>query len=129
MGFKFEEYIAATFYDPKSEKESYDALKQKVDYLYLLFDGSGIFLAYARLLEPFVFKHFKKFLLVNWLKFKQMLSCRRYPSEDIKRMERLKYSDVPLCSFANSAFNIEFVYLILLGINNLMDIRNVQLNQ
>jgi heme exporter protein D len=30
-----------------------------------------------------------------------------------------------MCAFVNSAFNIEFVYLILLGINNFMDNRQL----
>lgn len=36
-------------------------------------------------------------------------------------MRPLKFSDESLCSFMNSAANIEFVYLILLGINNFME--------
>jgi hypothetical protein len=35
---------------------------------------------------------------------------------------RLKYNDESLLTFLNSAMNIEFVYLILLGVNNFMEI-------
>ena len=44
----------------------------------------------------------------------------------MKKVRQIKFSTEPLCSFANSAFNIEFVYLILLGINNLQEIRQLQ---
>jgi hypothetical protein len=37
-----------------------------------------------------------------------------------------KFSSEPLCAFANSAMNIEFVYMILLGINNFLDSRETR---
>ena len=38
-----------------------------------------------------------------------------------KEVKKKQFSDEPLCAFANSCMNIEFVYLILLGINNFLD--------
>lgn len=39
----------------------------------------------------------------------------------IEEAETSKFSDGPLCHQLNSALNIEYVYLILLGINNFME--------
>jgi hypothetical protein len=63
----------------------------------------GIPLAIIRLYEPFVWNHFKQ----------DLLSLSR--NKDVGK-EKKKFSNVPLCAFANSAMNIEFVYLILFGI-------------
>ena len=71
----------------------------------------GIFLAAIRLLEPYVMINFKK-----------DISFRR--TETIsKRIDsnKVQFSKESLCSFLNSAVNIEFVYLILVGINKFMD--------
>lgn len=42
---------------------------------------------------------------------------------------RPKYAKEALCSFANSAMAVEFVYIILLGINSFMDNLNVKKEQ
>jgi hypothetical protein len=68
--------------------------------LKILFSTCGIFLAGVRLREPYVFKHFKQDIL--------------------KMKNNRKFAYEPLCAFANSAMNIEFVYIILLGVNNFM---------
>ena len=57
----------------------------------------GIIIVVTRFSEPFVYQNF--------------ISVKS------------KYSSEPLCAFANSAMNIEFVYLILVGINNFMEIK------
>lgn len=58
----------------------------------------GVFLACIRFFEPFVFTRF-----IN-------SNCKRC------KMSR-KFSEQPMCSFANSSLNIEYVYLILVGIS------------
>ena len=40
-----------------------------------------------------------------------------------KKVRSAKFAHEPLCAFANNAMNIEFVYIILLGINNYMNTR------
>jgi hypothetical protein len=72
----------------------------------------GILLAMIRLSEPYVWNHFKQ-------DFKYLFS-----RESSKKKE--KFSSEPLCAFANSAMNIEFVYLILLGTCNFMDSRETR---
>ena len=71
----------------------------------------GIFLAAIRLIEPYVLKNFKKDLSFK----KTETKSRRIDSN------RKQFSKESLCSFINSAVNIEFVYLILVGINKFMD--------
>jgi len=41
-----------------------------------------------------------------------------------RKKKKKQFSNEPLASFVNSAMNIEFVYTILLGINNFMDVAN-----
>lgn len=74
----------------------------------------GLFLAMIRLSEPYVWKHFGQDM--------KHLFKRK------SNQQKVKFSSEPLCAFANSAMNIEFVYLILLGINNFMDSRNARRN-
>lgn len=64
---------------------------------------SGIFLAVIRLAEPYVFQQLRASFCKN------------------TKQEKCKFCKEALCSFVNSAMNIEFVYIILLGINNFMD--------
>jgi hypothetical protein len=63
--------------------------------------------------EPFVYNHFKQDVKKFFSKF--------FKNDKNAVVKEEKFSNEPLCAFANSAMNIEFVYLILLGINNFMD--------
>ena len=56
--------------------------------------------SFVRLTDPYI-----------WKEFKRVLKCKK---------EKAKYSSAPLSSFLNSAINIEFVYLILNGVNVVM---------
>lgn len=78
-------------------------------------------MAIIRLLEPHVYNNFKKDLkwLLNKIRFK---CCRtKKKSNFCFTIKETKISKESLQSFANSIMNVEFVYLILLGINNFMD--------
>lgn len=72
---------------------------------YSLVNGLGIFLGLIRFLEPFVFSTFRQEMTT--------LCSGKHP-------KKMKYSAQALCSFANSAMNIEYVYLILVGVNQFM---------
>lgn len=63
----------------------------------------GIPLAFSRLIDPFLFKVLRKSF------------CGKR-KKDGKTEGKLEYFDESLLSFLNSALNVEFVYLILLGI-------------
>ena len=82
----------------------------------------GIPLALVRFLEPFVLQEFKADLSRLFRKICGCCGCR---DKDEKK-KVVRYSNEPLCSFVNSAMNIEFVYLILLGINNFMEGREAK---
>ena len=74
-----------------------------------MFELIGVPIALVRILEPFVFQEFK-------IMIKKYFCCTKKRS-----VKKLEFSDESLCSFMNSVANIEFVYLILLGINNFME--------
>ena len=80
-GFKLEQWVASQFYDFETHPDEYESLKRKVDYYYLIFDATGIFLAYTRLLEPFVFQHFMNFLWILWIRFTSFVACRKVQKE------------------------------------------------
>ena len=118
--------VATIVYDRNYDKDKlYCIMKESCegskgwDYIALGFDiladSLGIFLALVRLMEPFVMREFmcKAKKLWSWL------TCRKHRFKEFK----LKYSEEPLCSFVNSAMNIEYVSVILLGITNLMENR------
>ena len=65
-------------------------------------------LALVRLYEPYVWQTMK-------LEINKMLKVKK------KKKKSTACAKESLCSFLNSTCNIEFVYLILLGINNFMD--------
>ena len=76
---------------------------------FFMFELIGVPIALVRILEPFVFQEFK-------IVIKKYFCCTKKRS-----VKKLEFSDESLCSFMNSVANIEFVYLILLGINNFME--------
>ena len=66
-------------------------------------NSQGFIMALTRLSEPYVFDQIKQLFKV--------------------RSKNTKFSEESLCQFVNSVMNIEFVYLILIGINNFYDRR------
>jgi hypothetical protein len=70
-------------------------------------NSSGIWLALICLFEPFV-----------WYEFKKSLFC-------VKKTKKNAFNQDSLETFLNSAMNIEFVYLILVGVNSHLDQRNM----
>ena len=68
-------------------------------------------LAVVRLFEPHVHKVLKTEIKCLWNK----LRCKKGTDN------RKKVVSESLCNFMNSAMNREFVYLILMGINNFME--------
>ena len=93
--------------------------KSGAEYIDLIFDSIGIPLAFVRFLEPFVLQEFKADMGRFFRYIGNLLGMRR----EAKKRKRVSFANEPLCSFVNSAMNIEFVYLILLSINNFMDNR------
>ena len=84
-----------------------------------MFELSGTFLALIRLMEPWVWESFVKELkgIVRWI-------LNTFCCQNIVKKGKTPYSSFAkesLCSFLNSAMNIELVYLILLGINHFME--------
>lgn len=76
-----------------------------LQFTYLIMNTSGLLMAICRFSEPYVFEQFKKLFKRN------------------KAVKADKFSEESLCHFVNSVMNIEFVYLILIGINNFYDRR------
>ena len=70
------------------------------------FNVIGVLLAATRLAEPFVWNNFKA-------DFLRLCGCR----EQVK-CKRIRFSKESLDSFLNSALNIEYVYMILMGIRS-----------
>jgi len=70
-------------------------------------NSAGIWLALICLFEPFV-----------WYEFKKSLFC-------VKITHKNAFNQDSLETFLNSAMNIEFVYLILVGVNSHLDQRNM----
>lgn len=68
--------------------------------LYFILNINGFFIAIVRLSEPYVFEQLKKI----------------FKKTEQKKSD--KYAEESLCHFVNSVMNIEFVYLILIGIDN-----------
>jgi hypothetical protein len=60
--------------------------------------------------EPYVLRNFR-----------EDFCCKKKNKASRYHQNRLQFSKESLCSFMNSAVNIEFVYLILVGINKFMD--------
>ena len=77
-----------------------------------IFDLLGLFLALTRFVEPYVFQTFRSELTLSKLN----CCCKK-----ISKKEQSKYSEKPLCSFTSSVLNVEFVYLILVGISQFMN--------
>jgi hypothetical protein len=79
-----------------------------------LFAFTGVLLTLIRLSEPFVYNR----LIQDIYKLTRKFCCGTLKERKLKPK---KYADQPLCAFTNSAMNIEFVYLILLGINSFQE--------
>ena len=72
----------------------------------------GVLIAVIRVSEPYVWTNLKADLI-------QLFTCNRKG----KTIERAKFSKESLDSFLNSAMNIEYVYLILMGITTYLEQR------
>ena len=68
-------------------------------------------LAVVRFTEPYVYNCFR-------LELVKLGICKRKKS--VKKIKK-GYEASSLCDFTHSAMNIEFVYLILISINNFME--------
>ena len=85
---------------------------------------SGTLMALARAFEPIVFKAIKDSISGIYI-----IKKRSIKSLNILRLknkffeEKVNYNDESLLAFLNSSMNIEFVYLILLGVNQFMDMK------
>lgn len=98
-------------------------LKRTVPYKLIQLANSivGIPMAYVRLHEPYVWQIVKKELnnlLKRCFKRKTKSDYEEEPDKTEPLTPKIKYSSASLDSFINSAMNIEFVYLILIGITN-----------
>ena len=74
-----------------------------------MFDLLGLLVAISRLVEPYVFYTFLTHL--------ESLKCCCFK---VNKMES-KYNKQALCSFASSILNVEYVYLILVGVQQFME--------
>jgi heme exporter protein D len=79
----------------------------------IFFAFTGTIIAFIRFSEPFVYHQF----LSDVYNLRRRLCARSKAS----KLKPDKFAVQPLCAFTNSAMNIEFVYLILLGINSFME--------
>ena len=78
-------------------------------FLFIYF-SCGFLLGYVRITEPFVFNCFKN--EIN----------RLMKNKKAKRKNKKKgYDSLSLCQFTHSAMNVEFTYIILVGINKFME--------
>lgn len=131
--------------EPGAEKHIFDISVRKYfpnqndrNIIYLISNLSGFALSLIRLTEPMVFS--EVILVFQNLK-KSIKSCSR--REQLSRRKSLRrnmekdsenknqFSQESLCSFLNSSVNIEYVYLILTGIQKFMinSIENCELNK
>ena len=76
-------------------------------------DIFAIILALSRFIEPFILNSF-------------FLDLKDYLPMFYKRMWNKKDSKLPLCLFSASAMNVEYVYLIITGVTQLIDINEVK---
>jgi hypothetical protein len=72
----------------------------------LVLELPGVLIAILRLTEPVVFEEFKK-MFAFW---------RKKESSE-------KFASSALCSFLNSAMNIELVSVVIIGVTNFMDLQ------
>ena len=82
-------------------------------FYYFTYQLAGTFLALIRVSEPYVFWHLKRDIFMTCF-------CKRKLSKKSQK-NRPKFSRESLCSFANSAMAVEFVYIIILGVNAFME--------
>lgn len=87
-------------------------IRRAIDYV---FQFVGIALALVRMTEPYFWRH----MVSDFKNLFRRIFCFLCSKPD-NESKKQRYSNEPLCAFANSAMNIEFVYLILLGVNNFM---------
>ena len=103
----------------------------------ILFDLIGVPIAMVRFFEPYVYNTFKmelKMFFEKFYCFKKKDKSKTHKSikttqftlttktrsdskTTLNDTKKIKFANESLCSFLNSAANIEFVYVILLGIN------------
>lgn len=78
--------------------------------------GSGFLMAIIRISDPFVYKElqYQFSLLINKKK------DRSLSNNEKKKKRKVDLSKESLCSFLNSSLNVEYVYLILVGIQKFM---------
>jgi len=109
---------------------------------------SGIFLALIRLLEPFVLSQFiyqlKRFMMCH--PCKKLINCftcknrkitkyqkaindkrRKLKKEKDEHKNKIEFSEESLDAFMNSTVNIEYVYLILLGIQKFLVSQSIEI--
>ena len=89
-----------------------------------IFSFIGMPIVLIRFLEPFVLQEFLISSRKIMLRIKKIFCCQS--AEEASQKKKMKYSHESLCSFVNSAMNIELVNVILLGIGSLMDKRNIE---
>lgn len=111
--------------------------KRDRETVYLIGNMSGLFLALIRISEPMVFQ--EALNTCGRLAKPRELCCKKKEKEsrlDFKRNlkeeneAKMRFSKESLCSFLNSSVNIEYVYLILTGIQKFMinSIENCEYN-
>jgi len=81
-----------------------------IEYVFITYsmNAVGVLIALVRLLEPFVLS--------------TLVEAVRKLCPVGQSHAKTLYSKQALCSFVNSAMNIEYVYLILVGVNQFMDL-------
>ena len=91
----------------------------------LFVDSMGIFLALARLSEPYVYQEF----MISVRKLKKKIRKAFCKENKTRKRKTVKYSHEAFCSMVNSAMNIELVYIILFGISSTMQYKQTEENE
>ena len=69
-------------------------------------------------MDPYVWEEFKN---IFWTLVQKIPPLRKTAAHRLKILRQTELTNEPLCQFANSVFNFEYVYLILFGINGFID--------